>query len=104
MIKYILEYKDKTFYHNRRLDIETYRKTYSTGYLYYDNKILVEISDFTCKNGAIDKDWNPVYVVNEILTQRNYLELLLHNSNPKYKLYTEEEFNDIFNVIKEINI
>jgi hypothetical protein len=111
MTKYIIEFKDKSFNHGRRLDIETFMQ-------YINGKVLVEISDFTVKNGAIDKDWIPCHYVGQIMkdtdgnlyqsfdnyTEELRLQLLESNVNPKYKYYTKEEFDNIFNVIKEIEI
>lgn len=109
MTKYILKYKDSSFYKNRRLDIETLMNK-------YDNKIIVEISDFTIKDGAIDKDWklvtipmfitinNKVYRNTEPITEEYSINRLLESTNPKYKLYTEEEFNNIFSIEKTIEI
>ena len=98
MIKYILEYKNRDYYHNRYLFIETYME-------YIDNQILVEISDFTCKNGAIEKDWIPMWVIlkkNDNNLNKEFRKQLLNtSSNPKYKFYTKEEFDNMFNIIEE---
>lgn len=104
MIKYILEYKNKDFYHNRRIFIETYMRC-------VDDKILVELSDFTCKDGAIEKDWFPLWLTGEEgyqcsigINTDTTMKKLFNNNNPKYKLYTKEEFDNIFNIKEEITL
>jgi len=95
-MKYILKYKDNDFYHNRKLFIETYMRS-------INDKILVEISDFTVKDGAIDKDWIPVWLIG-LPIEENDIKFITSNSNPKYRLYTKEEFDSIFDIIEIINI
>lgn len=80
-----LEFVDKEMYYRKRLILELVSEK--------DNNFIVEISDFSIKDGAIQHDWIP-YV-----GQFNDDGIFICNSgNPKYKKYDKEEFYKTFKI------
>jgi len=77
-----LEFINKELYRGKRLILELLSEV--------DDKFIVEISDFTMKDGAIQHDWNPARIVKGVLIEGS--------GNPKYKEYDRDEFYKVFKI------